>query len=392
MTNARPLLNEALEYARRGWCIIPVIAKKPPTGLRWKEFQTTRPTESVLRRLFESPTITGLAVLLGPASGGLAVRDFDRMEAFDKWAASYSRFAAKLPTVGTSRGRHVYCQGPEGFHDFGDGEYRATAGHYVVLPPSLHASGKQYEWLIPLPAGPLPEIDPVKAGLLPLETERTEKTERPESNGADRASRADREKQRTTEAIGDATGGAVCDPAVQDAIASTLPSREGERNRRLFDLARKLKAIPALASAEPPLLRPIVKEWHRQALPAIQTKEFLDTWTDFVMAWPRVKFPAGQGTIELAFQEAVSSKPDDHVAALYDDPRILALACLCRTLQKRAGNADFYIDCRTAGRLLAVPHTTAWRWLTVLCADGVLKAGPKGSQATRKASRFRYVA
>ena len=35
--------------------------------------------------------------------------------------------------------------------------------------------------------------------------------------------------------------------------------------------------------------------------------------------------------------------------------------------------------------------TTAWRYLDVLCADGVLTAGAKGSKATRKASRFRVI-
>jgi hypothetical protein len=75
-----------------------------------------------------------------------------------------------------------------------------------------------------------------------------------------------------------------------------------------------------------------------------------------------------------------------------DEEPLRLLASLCRKLQRQAGDADFFLDCRTAGRLLGVPHNTAWRWLMVLCADGMLRAGEKGSQAKHRASPFRYVA
>jgi hypothetical protein len=64
---------------------------------------------------------------------------------------------------------------------------------------------------------------------------------------------------------------------------------------------------------------------------------------------------------------------------------------LCCELQHIVGDGDFYLDVRSAGRLIGVDHTTAWRWLKVLCADGLLAAGVKGSKATRKASRFRFI-
>jgi len=46
-------------------------------------------------------------------------------------------------------------------------------------------------------------------------------------------------------------------------------------------------------------------------------------------------------------------------------------------------------------RLKLLDHTTAWRYLDVLCADGILKPGEKGhyanGRATGKASRWRFI-
>jgi hypothetical protein len=104
-----------------------------------------------------------------------------------------------------------------------------------------------------------------------------------------------------------------------------------------------------------------------------------------------MKYTAGHGKIEAVFEVALKSQPPQKAVALYEEEPLRLLASLCRELQRQAGDEDFYLDCRMAGRLLGVPHNTAWRWLTILCADGLLRAGEKGSQAKRRASRFRYV-
>ncbi len=182
-------------------------------------------------------------------------------------------------------------------------------------------------------------------------------------------------------------------PSVLHAITSTLPKAPGQRRRGIFVLCRYLKAIPDLASADLPTLRPVVVEWHRQALPFITTKAFTETWADFIDAWARVKFPAGQGVVDAAFQRAVASKPPPKAVALYAEPPVLLLASLCRELQRIAGDGPFFLDCRTAGRLVGFHHATAWRLLTVvLPADGILAGGAKGSKGTHKANEYRYIA
>src|SRR5271157_3811181 len=96
------LLDHALDYSRRGWSIIPVRGKVA-AGL-WKPFQERAAAESTLRRLFAKPDVTGIAVVTGTVSDGLAVRDFDDPVAYRRWASQHPSDAARLPTVQTSRG------------------------------------------------------------------------------------------------------------------------------------------------------------------------------------------------------------------------------------------------------------------------------------------------
>jgi hypothetical protein len=153
----------ALQYHSLGLSIIPIVAgtKEPPRGMKWKRYQTTRPTAAKLRRWFANGNGRGLAVVLGEVSGGLVCRDFDDMGAYERWAAEFPDLAKALPTVETARpGRHVYCRGDvaeireasgsgAGIIDLGDGEMRGTGG-YCLLPPSRHPDGHDYRWLIPL--------------------------------------------------------------------------------------------------------------------------------------------------------------------------------------------------------------------------------------------------
>jgi hypothetical protein len=149
------------------------------------------------------------------------------MEGFEHWAAAHRELARKLPTVATARGRHVYFRSTwTGFiHLGGDGDLRCDSKHYCLLPPSWHPSGVLYRWVVPLPDGPLPLVDPFAVGLAPAteRTERTETTERAETT-------------ETTEgncsilsALSVAQPGSTSlDDALEAAIQSTLPTATGD--------------------------------------------------------------------------------------------------------------------------------------------------------------------
>ncbi len=301
-------LEHALTYARRGMACIPVIDKNTSPRNEVEAFP-----EQASRRMHLAPTLCPPqnhrpgrpARFSKRRNGGPRFRHHGDLQPVGRIAPTARR---TLPTVETHRGRHVYFRGPEDFRKVENGEYRGRPGCYCVLPPSRHPTGSIYRWLIPLPNGDLPELDPFQAGLLPHqntpcngEDRRAQRTER---RRGQRERRGQRRQQRTGESAedtedgesaedGDNTAPPQCLPsslsspfsllqASEQAISATLPTMPGQRNRCIFQLARHFKSISSLHSAAPGKLRPIVQEWHRRALPTIGTKPFLDTWADFL--------------------------------------------------------------------------------------------------------------
>src|SRR5262249_24604315 len=85
---------------------------------------------------------------------------------------------------------------------------------------------------------------------------------------------------------------------VERAVQSAVPGAPGERHHRLFWLARRLKAIAGLADAPAEALGAVVRRWHAVALRSpMRTKEWAESWADFVDGWRRVLYPARGGTI-----------------------------------------------------------------------------------------------
>jgi hypothetical protein len=160
------LADHALMYQRLGWRVLPTKGKEATVG--WKGLQDKPIDEDTMKKWFKRRGIDGLAVLLGRASGGLACRDFDTPDSYQRWADAHPDLAHTLPTVQTSRGYHVYARADEeAFVDVGDGEYRADAKHYTILPPSRHPSGVIYQWLVPPTDAPLPVLDPRDVDFVP---------------------------------------------------------------------------------------------------------------------------------------------------------------------------------------------------------------------------------
>jgi hypothetical protein len=362
------LLDRALAYARRGWSMLPVAGKKA-AGL-WKPFQAHPADEKTLRRLFAKEGITGLAVVLGRVSGGLAVRDFDRGDAYHRWASAHPDDAARQPTVRTARGFHVYgTLDADCYATLDDGELRADPRHYVLVPPSLHPSGSVYGWTIPLPEGTLP---PLPASL--IQTQHTQPTQ------ADAGTpRPPTQTQHNQTSIAWWTS----------AIAGTLPRGPGERNRCIFELARRLKAkLPQATATE---LRALFRKWHRQALPFIGTKDFGESWADLAVAWERIRRPAGQSFAAAAAAADTASLPPSVEQLGYDGP-LRRLAALCWQLAQQWGDRPFPLGCEIAGKYLGVSVRHAGRLLKALRFDGVLELVAKGNKRTGKASEWRFIA
>ena len=198
--SAPDLYAEAVARVKCGWSIIPV-RNNPKTGrkeaaCKWTPFQKEPPTVDKVRSLFKQGGLTGLAVILGRVSGGLYARDFDIVESYQRWAKAYPDLATTPPTYETGRGFQVlaYRPTPCKTNDLGDGELRG-ANSYSVLPPSLHPSGRRYQWVVASPDVRV-TVDPVAAGLA-----RSWLPEHPEeqtSRGTERQRIRETEKRRIT--------------------------------------------------------------------------------------------------------------------------------------------------------------------------------------------------
>ncbi len=368
-------LDWAINYYDRGWCVIPMNGKK--AACKWKQYQTQRPDLGQVQQWFSKGQYKAIGVVLGKVSGCLACRDFDKAEAYYRWAQEFSDLAIILPTAKTGKGYHVYftCELSK-TQKFADGELRGEKG-LCVLPPSKHGNGKEYQWFIPLPEGPITTVDPEECGLIPQQ-ELQKKTEE-----GGRTLTYTEAHLSNLKAISELI--IIPEKEIEIAICATQPTSERQRNTQIFQFARALKGIPALANVDPKSLKPYVKEWHNRARHLIRDP-FDDTWFDFLYGWGQVKVPMRLNLLEDAMK---LGKQNCVIEPEYEQKPLRDLVALCRGLQAITGSEPFFLSARTAGRVLGVSHRTAWSWLKGIELDGWIKTEIKGN--TQKATRFRYV-
>ena len=160
------ILSAVLAYAEMGWPGLPIhapmgsgcscfikgcksIGKHPAVKGGWKA-ATIDPDK--LHKWFDNSLKRNLAIATGSVSG-IFVLDVDGAlgeESLAKLEAKYGPLP-KTASVLTGRGRHLYflCP-PQGLRcsagKIGPGLDIRGDGGYIIVPPSLHQNGKQYEW------------------------------------------------------------------------------------------------------------------------------------------------------------------------------------------------------------------------------------------------------
>jgi len=177
----QPLILElALRYWALGWSIVPLVngTRNVPKGIRWTRFREARARRREIETWFSKHR--GIAVVTGPASRRLCVRDFDVLESYAAWVDQAPSWAAMLPTCRTARGVNVYfttdgrdrsLTGIRHVGHFDDGEIRVL--HLTALPPTTHPSGATYEWIIE-PWHGIPTVYNVaEIGLIPPDAKTT---------------------------------------------------------------------------------------------------------------------------------------------------------------------------------------------------------------------------
>lgn len=159
---ANPLLLAALEYEAMGYSVIPLkVRDKIPLIPSWTEFQIERADRETIGVWWRRWPEANLGIVTGAISG-IVVIDCDSPQA----ATDIKPLLGDMAAVGvaaTSKGFHLYySHGPQNRPNKvairPQIDFRGDGG-YVVAPPSIHASGRKYEWSKPI-NGPLRELPP----------------------------------------------------------------------------------------------------------------------------------------------------------------------------------------------------------------------------------------
>jgi hypothetical protein len=356
------LREAAQRYGELGWRVVPVAGKKPLVA--WGD----PPPPDQVDDLWDDPKTTGIAAVLGQPSGGLIVRDFDSVDVYREWCDEQSELAATLPTAQTPRpGRHVFARCDAELRTrrlrSGDGELRGDGG-IVVLPPSIHANGKNYGWM----RDPFREIPVVEPSLLvgpaqqPRQASRTPQEEDPVNTCSKHMACVNSEKELL----------------IAWAIERTCPSGPGQRNQRIFQFARHLREV-FVKTTDPEELRSHVEAWHRAALPFIRTKGFGETWRDFLHAWDSVAMPAG-ASLAMVEREA---REDTFTLGLLDRNPDRVARLLRVAARLRGEDRVFYMDFRTMGRCAGLSAPAAREIAYKLVDMGLLEVVEKGTVGRR---------
>lgn len=143
VSDRNPFLAAALDYAARGWRVLPIRPRaKTPLTPRGVYAATSDPAR--IRRWWAKWPTANVAIATGD---GLLVVDVDGP---DGEAALADLDLPPTLTVQTGRGRHLYFADPSGegkcCNGILDHVDTKAAGGYVLAPPSVHPSGAIYTW------------------------------------------------------------------------------------------------------------------------------------------------------------------------------------------------------------------------------------------------------
>ncbi len=158
------MVTAALEYRQRGLSVIPVGADKHPL-IEWSLYQTELPHPDELDAWWDRWPAANVAVVTGAISG-LVVLDADGPDGLASLKALETPATTWLSKTGRLEGGwQQFFAHPGSRVRIGNRaalrpglDVRGDGG-YVILPPSLHASGRRYQWLTPpgaIALAPLP--------------------------------------------------------------------------------------------------------------------------------------------------------------------------------------------------------------------------------------------
>ncbi len=138
-------------YDQRGFSLIPLKPRAKIPLVKWKEYRLSN--EDLLR--FTSQD-TNWAIRCDESFHAL---DFDNPERYERFVREKGDYFSGAPVVRTGRGYHIWFKPKRPVTSFiQDGIEVKGLGSLIAIPPSIHPSGAEYQFVQP-PNGKLPEID-----------------------------------------------------------------------------------------------------------------------------------------------------------------------------------------------------------------------------------------
>lgn len=146
-------LEAALFYASRGWQVFPIMpGQKEPPLCKWRDEATTDPEK--IKAWWSKTANANVGIATGKVSG-IVVLDVDTGKSGNESLFDLTVEHGKLPETPEALtgggGRHFIFAHPgqdipNSASKLGAGLDIRGDGGYIVAPPSLHPSGRHYEW------------------------------------------------------------------------------------------------------------------------------------------------------------------------------------------------------------------------------------------------------
>ena len=148
-------LEYALFYASYELSVIPLKPGEKLPLIKWEKYQEEPPTMGEVQKWFESGN-NNIGIVCGKVSNNLVVIDFDDAEVYEKFMKEVEGNTELKDVIDstwlvkTGKGFHIYLwvgtDKPVKTGKLPKVDIKGEGG-YVVAPPSLHPSGKRYEFV-----------------------------------------------------------------------------------------------------------------------------------------------------------------------------------------------------------------------------------------------------
>ena len=131
------MLDHALKYGALGWAILPCEpgTKRPVSALAPNGVHSASSDEATIREWWTARPDANIGLACGEPSGVVAVDDNSPLP--DNIYESHTGGGGK---------HYLFAYNNERSYAIVPGVEIISNGKYIILPPSLHQSGKQYEW------------------------------------------------------------------------------------------------------------------------------------------------------------------------------------------------------------------------------------------------------